>query len=143
MSTSAGDKSVCLFQDIQFFCTFRSLNNFFLQFFFRHNSGVFLPTIFFTSFRSLLSALNFLFNRGYYRVIFMRSQWGEFKELLISRNLLEIELNGVHFWRLCFLELFEAKIQNFDQKMFYIFLHHSGVFLPTIFLLHFANYYGA
>ena len=57
--------------------------------------------------------------------------WDKLKELLIPWNLLEIELNGVHFWRLCFLELFEAKIQNFDLKMFYIFLHHSGVFSPS------------
>ena len=94
--------------------------------------GYFCP-LFFTSFRYLLSVLKFLFNRRYYRVIFMTSQWGEFKELLMSRNLLEIELNGAHFWRLCFLELFEAKIQFVDQKMLYIFLHHSVVFLSTIF----------
>ena len=60
----------------------------------------------------------FIFKRGYCGVIFMRSQWGEFKELLISRNLLEIELNGVHFWRLCFFELLATKIHFFDKKIF-------------------------
>ena len=43
---------------------------------------------------------------------------GEFKEFVISRKLLEIELNKVHFWRLCFFELFEAEIQFFDQQFF-------------------------
>ena len=42
---------------------------------------------------------------------------GEFKELLISRKLLEIELNKVHFWRLCFFEVFGAEIQIFDQQI--------------------------
>ena len=88
---------------------------------------IFFP-LFLFSFSRLLSTLNFRFNRGYNRVIFTRSLYGEFKELLISRNLLEIELDGIYFWRLCFLELFEAKTQFYDQKMFYIFLHHSGVF---------------
>ena len=87
----------------------------------------FLPTIFIFIFPFIID-LKFLFHRGYNRVIFTRSLYGEFKELLISRNLLEIELDGIYFWRLCFLELFEAKTQFYDQKMFYIFLHHSGVF---------------
>ena len=38
----------------------------------------------------------------------------EFKELLISRKLLEIELYRYHFWRLCFFELFGAEIHFFD-----------------------------
>ena len=42
---------------------------------------------------------------------------GEFKELLISRKLLEIELNKVHFWRLCFFEVLGAEIQFFDQQI--------------------------
>ena len=43
---------------------------------------------------------------------------GEFKELLISRKVLEIELNRFHFWRLCFFEVFEAEIHFFDQYFF-------------------------
>ena len=43
---------------------------------------------------------------------------GEFKELLISRKLLEIELNRFHFRRLCFFEVFEAEIHFFDQHFF-------------------------
>ena len=94
--------------------------------------GYFCP-LFFYFISPIIMGLKFLFNRGYYRVIFMTSQWGEFKELLISRNLLEIEPNGVHFWRLYFLELFEAKVQFFDKKLFDIFLHHSGVFCTLFF----------
>ena len=44
-------------------------------------------------------------------------QTGEFKELLISRQLLEIELNKVHFWRLSFFEVFASEIQFFDQEI--------------------------
>ena len=44
---------------------------------------------------------------------------GEFKELLISRKLLEIELNKVHFWRLCFFEVLGAEIQFFDQQIIF------------------------
>ena len=43
---------------------------------------------------------------------------GEFKELLISRKLLEIELNRCHFRRLCFFEVFGAEIHFFDQHFF-------------------------
>ena len=42
---------------------------------------------------------------------------GEFKELLISRQLLEIELNKVHFWRLSFFEVLATEIQFFDQEI--------------------------
>ena len=42
---------------------------------------------------------------------------GEFKEYLISRKLLEIEQNKVHFWRLCFFEVLGAEIQIFDQQI--------------------------
>ena len=56
--------------------------------------------------------------RGFTRVILTPSKHGEFKELLISRDLMEIELNGVHFLRLCFFELFATEIGFFDQIFF-------------------------
>ena len=42
---------------------------------------------------------------------------GEFKELLIFRKLLDIELNKVHFWRLSFFEVLGAEIQFLDQQI--------------------------
>ena len=44
----------------------------------------------------------------------------EFKELLISRKILEIELNRFHFWRLCFFEVFEAEIHFFAWNFFLV-----------------------
>ena len=51
--------------------------------------------------------------RGFTRVILRTSQNGEFKELLISRDLMEIELNGVHFRRLCFFNFLKLKSDFF------------------------------
>ena len=65
--------------------------------------------------------------RGFTRVILTPSKHGEFKELLISRDLMEIELNGVHFLRLCFFELFATEIGFFDR----IFLSQ----IPPYFLI--------
>ena len=43
---------------------------------------------------------------------------GEFEDLLISRKLLEIDLNKFRFRRLCFFEVFGAEIHFFDQHFF-------------------------
>ena len=46
----------------------------------------------------------------------MTWETGELKELLISRKLLEIELNKVYCWKLSFFDL-DAEIQFFNQKI--------------------------
>ena len=43
---------------------------------------------------------------------------GEFKELLISRKLLENKLYRSHFWRLCFFEVSGANIRFLDLIFF-------------------------
>ena len=48
----------------------------------------------------------------------MTWETGEFKEFLISRKLLEIELFRSHFWRLCFFEVFGAEIHFICQILF-------------------------
>ena len=49
-------------------------------------------------------------------VVLTTCETGEFKELLISQKVLEIELNRFHFWRLCFFEVFAADIRFLDQE---------------------------
>ena len=56
--------------------------------------------------------------RGFTTVILTISKHGEFKQSLISRDLMEIELNGVHFRKLCFFELFATEIGFFDRIFF-------------------------
>ena len=51
-------------------------------------------------------------------VILRTSTNSEFELLLISRDLMKIEPNGVHFRRLCFFELFGPKIRFFDLIFF-------------------------
>ena len=78
----------------------------------------------------------FVFKKhGCTRVILTRSKHGEFKKLFISRNLLEIELNGVHFWRLCFFELFAAEIRFLHL---WTFRGWNPIF--TLFELHTINF---
>ena len=65
--------------------------------------------LFLTSFHTLLWSLNFLLKRGFYVL------WpilGYFKESFISRNLLEIKLNEVHFWKLYYFQLFKGLSLN-------------------------------
>ena len=54
---------------------------------------------------------------GICEVILTTWERGEFKELIIFRKLLEIELNKVHFWRLSFFEVLGTEIQFFDQEI--------------------------
>ena len=70
--------------------------------------------------------------RGFSRVILTRSKNGEFKELLISRDLMEIELNRVHFRRLCFFQLFWAEIWFFYLICFLKFRLIFGIFVGII-----------
>ena len=60
------------------------------------------------------SVLNFQINMDL-RGDFDGMEKSEFKELLISRKLLENKLYRFHFWRLYFFEVFGAKIHFFDQ----------------------------
>ena len=69
---------------------------------------------------------------GFSRVILTRSKNCEFKELLISRDLMEIELNRVHFRRLCFFELFWAEIWFFYLICFLKFRLIFGIFVGSI-----------
>ena len=55
----------------------------------------------------------------------------EFKKLLISRKLLEIELNRCHFRRLCFFEVFGAEIHFFGLKFFLASTRISQQILTT------------
>ena len=88
---------------------------------------------FFSSFQDLLSAsLLTAYNIGWF---LWDHGGGQFHELLISRNLLEIGLNGVNFWRLSFfLELFShLKFDFLTKKYFIIFVNIVGYFYPLYF----------
>ena len=87
---------------------------------FRHIFGIFVGIIINTP------AWIVFLERGFTRVILRTSKNGEFKELLISRDLMEIELNRVHFRRLCFFELFGAEIR------FFYYSSNSALFLGCL-----------
>ena len=67
-----------------------------------------------------------VFLNGFHKVFIIVMR---FEELVISQNLLEIELIGVHFWRLWFFELFEHKIQFFNQKSFFFSSPQQCIFV--------------